>query len=92
MEEYMVPCMNKSIFGIDCMGCGTQRSLNLLLQGEFVEAFKMFPAIYTLLLFGITITLHLIDKKRNYLKPIAILAITNGIIMTVNYFYKILIN
>ncbi len=88
----MVPCMNKSIFGIDCMGCGTQRSLNLLLQGEFVEAFKMFPAIYTLLLFGITITLHLIDKKRNYLKPIAILAITNGIIMTVNYFYKILIN
>lgn len=74
------------------MGCGTQRSLNLLLQGEFVEAFKMFPAIYTLLLFGITITLHLIDKKRNYLKPIAILAITNGIIMTVNYFYKILIN
>lgn len=83
---------DKSIFGIDCMGCGTQRSLNLLLQGEFVEAFKMFPAIYTLLLFGITITLHLIDKKRNYLKPIAILAITNGIIMTVNYFYKILIN
>ncbi len=92
MEEYMVPCMNKSIFGIDCMGCGTQRSLNLLLHGEFIEAFKMFPAIYTLLLFGITISLHLLDKKRNYLKPIAILAITNGIIMTANYFYKILIN
>ena len=47
----MVPCMNKSIFGIDCMGCGTQRSLALLLDGEFIEAFKIFPAIYTLILF-----------------------------------------
>ncbi|CAM3498280.1 DUF2752 domain-containing protein [Flavobacterium gelidilacus] len=92
MEEYMVPCMNKSIFGIDCMGCGTQRSLALLLDGEFIEAFKMFPAIYTLLLFGLTITLHLLDKKRNYLTPIAVLAVANGVIMVVNYFYKIYIN
>lgn len=88
----MVPCMNKSIFGIDCMGCGTQRSLALLLDGEFIEAFKMFPAIYTLLLFGLTITLHLLDKKRNYLTSIAVLAVANGVIMVVNYFYKIYIN
>jgi hypothetical protein len=92
MEEYMVPCMNKSIFGIDCMGCGTQRAIALLLDGEFVEAFKMFPAIYTLLLFGLTISLHLLDKKRNYLTSIAVLAVANGIIMVVSYFYKIYIN
>jgi hypothetical protein len=92
MEEYMVPCMNKSIFGIDCMGCGTQRAIALLLDGEFIEAFKMFPAIYTLLLFGLTITLHLLDKKRNYLTSIAVLAVANGIIMVVSYFYKIYIN
>jgi hypothetical protein len=92
MEEYMVPCMNKSIFGIDCMGCGTQRAIALLLEGEFIEAFKMFPAIYTLLLFGLTISLHLLDKKRNYLTSIAVLAVANGIIMVVSYFYKIYIN
>jgi hypothetical protein len=92
MEEYMVPCMNKSIFGIDCMGCGTQRSLVLLLNGEFIEAFNMFPAIYTLLLFGLTISLHLLDKKRNYLTSIAVLAVANGVIMIVSYFYKIYIN
>jgi hypothetical protein len=92
MEEYMVPCMNKSIFGIECMGCGMQRSILLLLNGEFVEAFKMFPAVYTLLLFGLSITLHILDKKRNYLTPIAVLAVTNGVIMIVNYFYKIYIN
>ncbi|MFA7446524.1 MAG: DUF2752 domain-containing protein, partial [Flavobacteriaceae bacterium] len=45
MEDYMLPCMNKKLFGIDCMGCGIQRSVALLLRGEFVEAFYMYPAI-----------------------------------------------
>jgi hypothetical protein len=39
MEDYMIPCMNKTLFGVDCMGCGTQRALAFLLKGEFVEAF-----------------------------------------------------
>lgn len=92
MEDYMLPCMNKTIFGVDCMGCGTQRAFHLLLQGEFVEAFKMFPAIYTLILFAIVLFLHFIDKKRNYLKLISLLAIVNGILMIINYFYKINFN
>ena len=85
----MLPCMNKSIFGIDCIGCGTQRSLLLVLNGEFTMAFYQFPAIYsTLLLFGL-IGLHLIDKKRNYQKIIIGLAIINAIIMIISYIYKI---
>jgi hypothetical protein len=81
--------MNKSLFGIDCIGCGTQRSLLLLLNGEFTKAFYQFPAIYTtLLLFGL-IGLHLIDKKRNYQKIIIGLAISNAIIMIISYIYKI---
>ena len=92
MEDYMLPCMNKTIFGVDCMGCGTQRALHLLLQGEFVEAYKMFPAIYTLILFAIVLFLHFIDKKRNYLKLISLLAIVNGVLMIINYFYKINFN
>ena len=88
----MLPCMNKTIFGVDCMGCGTQRALHLLLQGEFVEAYKMFPAIYTLILFAIVLFLHFIDKKRNYLKLISLLAIVNGVLMIINYFYKINFN
>lgn len=85
----MLPCMNKSLFGVDCIGCGTQRSLLLVLNGEFTKAFYQFPAIYTtLLLFGL-IGLHLIDKKRNYQKIIIGLAIINAIIMIISYIYKI---
>lgn len=48
MEEFMLPCLNKQLFGLDCLGCGTQRAFWLLLQGEFVAAFKMYPAVYAI--------------------------------------------
>ncbi len=92
MEEYMIPCMSKTLFGIECLGCGTQRAFLLLLQGDFVGAFKMYPAIYTLVLFFSVIILHFIDKKRNYLSFIKWLAIANGVIMIVSYLIKISTN
>ncbi len=49
MEEYMLPCLNKKYLGFECMGCGIQRSVALLLRGEFIEAFLMYPAIYPLI-------------------------------------------
>ena len=48
-EDYMIPCLNKKIFGFECLGCGFQRALSLLFQGELIAAFKMYPAIYTLI-------------------------------------------
>ncbi|MBL4604087.1 MAG: DUF2752 domain-containing protein, partial [Flavobacteriaceae bacterium] len=40
----MLPCYSKQLFGVDCLGCGLQRSFILLTKGEFIEAFKMYPA------------------------------------------------
>jgi hypothetical protein len=51
MEDYLLPCMFKKFFGIDSIGCGIQRSILLLFDGEFVAAFKMFPAIYSTVLY-----------------------------------------
>lgn len=84
----MIPCMNKKIFGVECLGCGTQRALLLVLNGEFKQAFFMFPAIYTTILFFIVLGLHFIDKTRNYHKVIISLAIANAIIMIVSYIYR----
>lgn len=88
LEDYLIPCMNKKLFGVECMGCGTQRALLLIVKGDFVAAFHMFPAIYTLLLFFLCLGLHFIDKTRNYTKSISYLAILNGVIMIVSYFFK----
>lgn len=90
MEDYMIPCMNKSLFGVDCFGCGTQRALLLLLEGDFVGAFTMFPAIYTTLLFFGFVALHFIDKSRNYRNFLIFFAVANSIIMVGSYFYKLL--
>ena len=87
-EDFMLPCMNKSLFGIECFGCGTQRALLLVFKGEFVQAFYTFPAIYTTILFFIIIGLHFLDKSRDYHKVIIFLAIINAIIMIISYFYK----
>ena len=92
MKEHMLPCMNKQLFGVECPGCGTQRAIAFLLEGEFYEAFKMFPAIYTLTLFFVLLGLHLIDKKRNYSKLVIASAILNGAVIIIAYFIKIYFN
>jgi hypothetical protein len=89
MEKYMLPCLNKKLFGVECFGCGTQRALLLLSKGEFTAAFHMFPAIYTTLILFACIGLHFIDKSRNYHKAIIGMAILNAVIMVGAYFYKV---
>lgn len=87
-EDYMLPCLNKKLFGFDCMGCGMQRSVSLILHGDFVDAFYMYPAIYTLiLLFGFI----LINYFKNYKfanKIIITLAILNAVIIIGNFILK----
>ncbi|MDY0986467.1 DUF2752 domain-containing protein [Flavobacterium sp. CFBP9031] len=88
LEKYMIPCLFKTFFGYDCLGCGFQRSLFLLFQGDFSAAFKMYPAIYTCLLLFIFITFHFLDKSRNYKKIIWNIAVVNFIFMLGGYYFK----
>jgi hypothetical protein len=88
LEKYMIPCLSKTLFGIECLGCGFQRSLLLLLKGEFAMAFQMYPAIYSCLLFLGIIGLHFTDKSRSYKKPLISLSILTGLFMVGGYYYK----
>ncbi len=85
----MIPCMNKKLFGIECPGCGSQRSFFMLINGKFSAAFHIFPAIYSMLLLFLFLGLHFIDKSRDYQKIIISLAIINALIMIISYIYKI---
>ncbi|MCL6265317.1 DUF2752 domain-containing protein [Flagellimonas sp. 2012CJ39-3] len=60
----MLPCLNKKIFGLDCPGCGMQRAAYLLFHGDFVAAFKMYPAIYPILLLLIFLISNLFLKLK----------------------------
>ncbi|WP_298427454.1 DUF2752 domain-containing protein [uncultured Kordia sp.] len=88
LDDYMLPCVSKKYLGIDCFGCGLQRSLSLITQGEFIEAFKMYPAIYTLILFFALVGINIFYKFRNSQKLINFLGITTVIIIIINFFVK----
>lgn len=89
IEDYMLPCLNKKLFGVDCLGCGMQRSLLHVFRGEFIEAFKMYPAIYTIIIFFALVAYNFFFKKKVKSKIIYSLAILNIIIIIVSYIYKI---
>lgn len=63
----MLPCALKTIFGIDCPICGFQRAFILLLQGRFVDSFKMYPPLLPCLLFMVIIAIYCI--RRQAIKP-----------------------
>ncbi|SHH49145.1 DUF2752 domain-containing protein [Winogradskyella jejuensis] len=92
LEDYMLPCLNKSLFGFDCMGCGLQRSLNLILQGEFLAAFYMYPTIYPLLSLFAVIGINIFKKIKYFNKIITILAIVTVATIMVSFIIKTFIN
>lgn len=87
-ERYMLPCLNKKLFGVDCPGCGLQRATSLLLQGEFLAAFKMYPAIYPMILLVVFLTTNLFVKMRySYFIKWLLISITVGTVL-VSYAIK----
>ena len=84
----MFPCLSKTLFGIECLGCGFQRSFLMLLQGDYSGSFKMYPALLTTFLFLGILGLNFIDTNRNYKKLIMISAFVNSVFMIGGYFFK----
>jgi len=84
----MLPCLNKKLFGLDCLGCGFQRSLLHVIKGDFIAAFNVYPAIYTLILLAIFLILNLKFKFKSGKKIIIIFTIINVLIIIASYFIK----
>ena len=62
LESNMLTCPYKKFFGIDCLGCGMQRSILALLNGNFIESFYWYPALLPMLFMFLFLVLHLIFK------------------------------
>ncbi|WP_239986483.1 DUF2752 domain-containing protein [Arenibacter catalasegens] len=88
LENYMLPCMNKQIFGIECPGCGIQRSISYLLDGNFIDALKIYPAIYTLILLVGFVGASLMFNFKNSFKIKIYLLYLNAGIIIISYIYK----
>ncbi|MGX1929465.1 DUF2752 domain-containing protein [Flagellimonas sp. 2504JD4-2] len=90
-KDVMLPCLNKKLFGMECPGCGLQRSALLLFEGEFVAAFKMYPAIYPLgMLFSFLLINNFARFKYGNMITIVLSVLSVSAIL-INYFYKLLL-
>ncbi|HYJ65209.1 MAG TPA: DUF2752 domain-containing protein [Parafilimonas sp.] len=89
LQKHMLPCAYKYFFGIDCPICGAQRSMLLLLQGNFIESFKTYPPLIfllTLIFFAIAYLIFPKIVEANFLKQYAVFVL---MIIAINYGYKI---
>lgn len=90
LEDHLLSCQWKDTLGVECLGCGLQRSFIYLLKGEFIGAFYVYPAIYSLIVMLIYFGLH---AKFNFLKGDLVLKwllILNVLVILGSYFYKII--
>ncbi len=71
MKEHLLTCTFKSQFGVECLGCGTQRSLLALLKGDFIASFLHNPGVL-LLLMTIIVGVIAICKKSRHIATIFI--------------------
>ncbi|MCM4157999.1 DUF2752 domain-containing protein [Gramella sp. AN32] len=86
----MLPCLNKTVLGIDCTGCGAQRAVVFLFKGEFSEAFHMYPAIYSIAFLLLFVGFNIFVKfKFDYTIKLGLI-IFNAIIIAGSYIYKMI--
>lgn len=84
----MLPCLTKKYLGVECLGCGIQRSLLLVFKGEFVQAFQLYPAIYPMILLGAIIGVNLVFPIKHATKIIAVIGVLTAVTMIVSYILK----
>lgn len=88
LEDYMLPCLNKRLFGFDCLGCGFQRALVALIRGDFQEAFVLYPAIYSILILVVYFFINLKFNFTNSQKIFRLLLIINLLLIVGNFCLK----
>jgi hypothetical protein len=88
LENYMIPCLTKTLFGVECFGCGFQRSLVLLIKGQFAEAFWMYPAVYPMLIFGFLVVISKFYPFKYQQQSIQIFGILSVVTIVTNFIIK----
>ena len=90
LENHLMPCFYKKYLGVDCPGCGMQRSIVELFKGNIISSFELYPALIPVF-FTLTVTfLHILFKFKNGAAVIKYSFIITMIIIIFSYLFKLL--
>ena len=88
LEKRQAPCFYKSVFGIECPGCGMQRAIIALLRGDLQESLKLYPALIPTMILIAFLAIHIFFKLKNGAKILLYMFIVNAVIIVLSYLYK----
>jgi len=88
-NDYLLPCPSKYFLNMDCPGCGLQRSVIALFQGDLTASLTLYPATLPILITMIFSVLHIKYDFRHGAAVIKYLFIIDVIIILTFYFYKV---
>jgi len=89
LNHHLLSCPFKAHFGVDCPGCGLQRSVLALAKGHLYESFKFYPATIPLIILVAFTIIHLKVDFKFGAQFIKIIFISIAVIILINYIYKI---
>jgi len=89
LKNHLLTCPSKQFFHFDCPGCGLQRSIITLLEGDLVKSVQLYPATIPILFCLIFTALHLKFKFKFGPEIIKGAYILSSLIIVVSYIYKI---
>jgi hypothetical protein len=84
------PCFYKEHFGFECPGCGFQRALYHLLEGDLIASIRAFPALIPLMVMLFFLIAHLIFRFRFGAAFLKYLFIFNVFLIAGNYLFKLI--
>jgi membrane protein insertase Oxa1/YidC/SpoIIIJ len=91
LKSNMVSCFFKSNFGIDCPGCGFQRSFIELLNGNFFGSISTYPPLLPLLFMYVLLLSHLFFRLKNGASILLVTFIINIVLIFSHFVYKIIL-
>ena len=88
LKDHMISCPLKSATGIDCPGCGLQRAVIKLLEGDLEGSIQMHPAAIPMLFMIIFLMIHLKVDFKHGARILTVVFVFSTIITFVNYIRK----
>jgi hypothetical protein len=89
LQDHMLTCPSKKLFGISCPGCGMQRAFIELLQGNVMESLRLYPALIPIMITFCLLAAHLIFKYRKGAKYVMWSFIISAAIIFTSFIVKV---
>ncbi|RZK77689.1 MAG: DUF2752 domain-containing protein [Pedobacter sp.] len=89
LEAHFLACPFKGHTGLDCPGCGFQRSIVALLKGDVSHSFELYPASMPIIALVLFVPAHIKYDFKNGAYLIKLTYALIAAIIILNYAYKI---